>query len=248
MSKLLIDIFNWKLLNSVKFKYSIIVIIAIVYPLFSFNNTLFTIIIMFAFVILAFTTGKILNVNFRNLFYVKITLAFIRIIFLTFSLIILLNIFKKDIENGNTFLIIFFCWLLIVIVLVWVLEILWRMFRQLQDLPKEGKYKKFTIIFCLSIILLCLVAPEYAFAYGYMIFFSVLSGIEIEMIEAYYLNFVITYTQPITNSNLSKYINIINGDRVLYTYQMIQVYSKKLIDLILLALAVGYLLEILKKK
>ncbi|KAB0443274.1 hypothetical protein [Lysinibacillus fusiformis] len=239
--------FNPKIFKNNKVWYLIIATISFSYPLLLLNKIIFAFILMCVFLIIPFFISKLLAQDFREKFEVKIYVSWIKMMFYLFGILLMAQLIIKFFDPNNPWVVIAFCWLMFGMLLVWLVENLLILTKHLHKFIRTEQKSKKSIYFCLLIIIIAFIAPDLTFAYGYKFFFSTLYSIEFQnYLESFYLSFVVTYTLPVSNEKLSSHIDLINKEFVLYTYQMVQVYFKKILDIVLIALIVGYLQDLIK--
>lgn len=201
------------------------------------NKFLFTFILMCFFLVSPFCMSKLLSRIYREKFKVKIYVSYIKMMFYLLGVLLMSQFIDKYFNPNNPWIIIMFCWLMFGILLVWLTENLIILTKQLQKIIRMQEKLGKTIYYCLAMIMLVFTAPDVTFGYGYQFFFSIMYNIEFEnFIESFYLSFVVTYTLPIANEKLLSYIDLINTEFVLYTYQMVQNYFKKIFDIVLISI------------
>lgn len=238
---------NPKIFKNNKVWYLLIVVASLSYPLIVLNEVFFYFILMWFFLVSPFFMSKLLSVIYREKFEVKIYVSSIKMMFYLLGVLLMAHFIEKYFNPNNPWIVITFCWLMFGILLVWLVENLIILTTQLQRMIRTKEKSKKPIYYCLAMIILGFIAPDITFGYGYKIFFSIMYNIEFQnFLESFYLSFVVTYTLPVANEKLLSHIDLINKEFVLYTYQMVQIYFKKILDIVLIALIVGYLQDLIK--
>lgn len=238
---------NPRIFKNNKVWYLLIAVVSLSYPLLMLNKVLFAFILMWFFLVSPFFMSKLLSRIYREKFEVKIYVSYIKMMFYLFGVLLMAQFIERYFNPNNPWIVIIFCWLMFGILLVWLIENLIILTKQLQRMIRTKEKSKKSIYYCLAMIILVFIAPDVTFGYGYQFFFSIMYNIEFQnFLESFYLSFVVTYTLPVANEKLLSHIDLINKEFVLYTYQMVQIYFKKILDIVLIALIVGYLQDLIK--
>ncbi|MFU8647915.1 hypothetical protein ACNA06_11390 [Lysinibacillus sp. RSDA_15] len=238
---------NPRIFKNNKVWYLLIAVVSLSYPLLMLNKVLFAFILMWFFLVSPFFMSKLLSRIYREIIEVKISVSYIKMMFYLFGVLLMAQFIERYFNPNNPWIVITFCWLMFGILLVWLIENLIILTKQLQRTIRTKEKSKKSIYYCLAMIILVFVAPDVTFGYGYKFFFSIMYNIEFQnFLESFYLSFVVTYTLPVANEKLLSHIDLINKEFVLYTYQIVQIYFKKILDIVLIALIVGYLQDLIK--
>ncbi|MGG0667005.1 hypothetical protein ABE073_00500 [Lederbergia citrisecunda] len=237
------SIFNGRIVGSIWFPFIAIFLLAISYPTYSWNMIIFWLLLGITLYILGFTINFLFARTQRELLSSLFFFVWIRMLLFLFGTIAMLN-GLVNIVNYNHKIVIIFIWLIPIICLAGILEFLFIMILRIRNLEESGSRinRFFAIIMAFFALISALILPDFAFGYGYKVFFDVLFPNEITF-NWHYLSFVISNTLPVENINLANYIEKINTYPALRIYQIFHVYMIKIMELLIIALILNSLIS-----
>lgn len=230
-------------MDSTCFKIISVLLFAISYPLYSWNKIIFWLLIGLSLYILGFTINLIFERTQRELLSSLFFFVWIRMLIFLFGTIAILA-GLVNIANYSHSIVIVFIWLIPIICLVGILEFLIIMILRIRNMEEAGgRINRISaIIMAFLALISALILPDFAFGYGYKVFFDVLLQDEITF-NWHYLSFVISNTLPIENISLANYIEKINTYPELRIYQIFHVYMIKIMELLIIALILNSLIS-----
>lgn len=244
--KMILGIFNERILKNKFFLLIILVILSASHPIYSWNKSLFFIMLGLILYFIGIFVNFLFGSTQRKLLSTLFFFVWIRmLLFLLATIVILTGM--VNIVNYNEDVALIFIWLIPLICLGGILEFLFIMILRIRGLEETGGQANriSALIMAFLALVSALALPDIAFGYGYKVFFDVLYSIDLTL-NWHYLSFVISNTLPVQNDDLLSYIENINTNPALRYYQIFHVYMNRIMELLIIALILNNLFSIIQ--